>query len=73
MTSETSNSPSKNWSFLQGAPIAAESVTRRAQEKDSNLTVAEVGSDKNSSEEDVGGLNVFVSDKLRSLCDKGLD
>ena len=64
---ETSTSPAKGSSSLQGAPMRAESIRVSLVVEDRDLTMAEKDFVRSSCDVDVGDLNAFVTERLHFL------
>ena len=64
---ETSTSPAKVTSILQGAPLRAESVGARLRDEDCNLNMAEKDFFLTGSDDNVEDLDAFVTKGLQCL------
>ena len=64
---ETSTSPAKGWSSLQGASMRAESIGAKLGVEDRNLTMVEKDCVLTNSDDDVEDLSAFVAERLQSL------
>ena len=67
MVGETSRSPAKDTSILQGAPLGADNVMAKAGNEDLDKTRAENDCVLTSSDDDVEDLSAFVTERLQCL------
>ena len=70
---ETSPSPAKGSSKLQGAPMRAESIGTRLEDEDRDLTMAEKDCILTGSDDDVEDLTAFVTERLQCLSERSVE
>ena len=70
---ETSASPAKGSSGLQGASMGAESIGAKLGDEDLNLTMTEKNCVLTSSDDDVEDLSTSVTERLQSLSERSVE
>ena len=70
---ETSTSPAKGSSSLQGAPMRAKRIGAKFGDEDRNLRMAEKDCVLTSRDDDVEDFSAFVTERLQSLSKESVE
>ena len=73
VVSATSVSPVRESSSLQGFPKRDESIGAKMGDEDRNFTMAEKDCVLTNSDDDVGDLNAFVTERLHCLSERSVE